>query len=535
MPKEDKNFKEKLQDREWRLNHLYKIKTKRAKLETYTFNKMQADYFPKETNRDMALKARQLGFSTDKLIKQLDFTVTNFNVNTAVVAHKLDKVQTLFEMIRLAYQNMPLDLQPKVSYDNRNELYFPEINSKIYVATDTRSETIHNLHVSEVAFIKGAEQKMVGILESVPKDGIISMESTANGTSGYFYNEWENALSEFQKLFYNWMWDDEYQDETILTIDDLQEKYYPLAVKYGLIQDIATRFGLTPAQFNWYINKAIRQKSKVMQEYPTTALEAFISSGRNVFHLTDIQKHIEMDPIERKWGEGLIWELPLIGFAYVAGIDPSEGGGGDNAVISVWNAYTGEQAAEFATNRVQPKDLGRISMVIGKFYNNAFLVPEINSMGVALVDTIKEKYYNIYMREVFDNRTKETTKKIGWRTTGTSKPMLVADLEESVRDQSMKVRSGELLKELKTFVQTDEADKNGYGAEGSNKDDRVMAAGLARQGIKHLPKMKKPTTEAERKLKEWQDAKALSLSQNENALHRVFNLRNRPKGMMRRN
>jgi hypothetical protein len=41
----------------------------------------------------------------------------------------------------------------------------PDLNSKIYVAMDTRSETVHNLHVSELAFIEHADEKMMGILE----------------------------------------------------------------------------------------------------------------------------------------------------------------------------------------------------------------------------------------------------------------------------------------------------------------------------------------------------------------------------------
>ena len=143
----------KLADKNWRLSHLYKIKTKDQKLVILKPNSAQLDYLNKATGRDIILKARRLGFSTICLIEKLDYTLTHKNTNAAIIAHERDKVTKLFEIVRLAFEQMPAELKPRVSYDNRNELYFPDLNSKITVALDTRSETVHNLHVSEIAFL----------------------------------------------------------------------------------------------------------------------------------------------------------------------------------------------------------------------------------------------------------------------------------------------------------------------------------------------------------------------------------------------
>ena len=498
-----------LKDRIWRLSHLYKIKTKDKKLQIIKPNKAQMEYLANETNRDIILKARQLGFSTLKLIEQLDFTISNRNVNTAIVAHKKEKVQVLFEIIRLAYENLPDLLRPRSSYDNRNELYFPELNSKIYVATDTRGETVHNLHVSELAYVERAEEKMLGILESVPRDGIISFESTANGMSGYFYNTWEDKDSEFVKHFYNWTLDLDYSEPTSKTIEQLMEEYRPLQVRYGLIPNISERLKLTKEQLNWYIAKVRRHRERVMQEYPSTPTEAFVASGRNVFNMADLQKHETKFPIDRKYQDLLIWEQPLQGFMYSIGCDPAEGVGEDNSVISVWNAYTGEQAAEMATNRVAPDDLAGFLLDIGTYYNKALLVIETNNHGITVMDRIKRKYANIYRREVYDKVSNEYTSRLGWVTGLLTKPRLVNDIEEAFRNEDMMIRSEDLLKECKTFVKTDEENKKGYGAEGTNHDDRVIAAGLALQGIKQLPKMKKPKTVAQQKLDEFIEKKRL--------------------------
>lgn len=500
----EEEAKKRLADPLWRINHLYKIKTKDRRLVTFKQNKAQKTYWSRKTLRDIILKARQLGFTTEKLLELLDFAVSNENANCAIIAHQRDKVSILFEIVRLAYQNMPNMLRPTAGFDNRNELYFPELNSKIFVSLDTRGETIHNLHVSELAFVESAEDKMLGILESVPKDAPISFESTANGMSGYFHETYNDKTNEFSKHFYNWTLADEYQEPTIKSIDELKEEYEPLAIRYNLILDIADRFNLTKEQFQWYINKVIRHRHNVVQEYPTTDLEAFIASGRNIFNIMDLQKHQVKNPVTRKWQDLLVWEEPMDGFRYVIGCDPSEGTGNDNSVIEVFNAYTGEQVAEFASNRVQPDILAGYLMEIGKWYNNALIVLEINgSAGGTVLNCLRGKYINMYRRESFDKHTKEYSESLGWKTTGTSKPILVRETEERVRNESILINSEDAIKEMKTFVQTDEVNKQGFGAEGSNKDDRVIAIGLAVQGLKAIPKQAKPKTVAQIRLEEY--------------------------------
>ncbi len=494
---------EKLRDKSWRMNHLYKIKTKNQLLSTYKRNKAQTDYATNKTGRDIILKARQIGFSTEGLIDLFDETITHRNTNSAIIAHERQKVQVLFEIVRRAYDNMPPELRPKVSFDNRNELYFPDLDSKIYVTLDTRGETVHNLHVSELAFVRDADNRMAAILASVPKNGKISFESTANGMQGYYFDEWMNDLSGFTKHFYNWTWLDDYQIETTRSLDELQTEYHLLASKYGTIEDIYSRFELTIPQFNWYIETLKQQKHMMRQEYPTTDIEAFVSSGRNIFHSEDLSAHPASEPIDYKYSDAKIWEHPLVGFKYVMGVDTSEGFGGDRSVICILNAATGEQVAEFASNRVEPSELGGYIIELGKYYNNAYAVVEYNNTGIATIDSIKRIYPNLYRREQYDKVSKSISEAIGWRTTGTTKPLLISNLEEAIRTQSIFVRSKECLKELSTFVRTDEQNKQGYGAEGSNHDDRVIALGLAVQGIKNLPAMRAPKSIAQKQLEQF--------------------------------
>ncbi len=330
-------------------------------------------------------------------------------------------------------------------------------------------------------------------------------------------------------------------------MNELIDEYRYLSTRYGTIKDIYEQFSLTPTQFQWYINKVKRHKELVVQEYPTTSLEAFLATGRNVFHMTDLSKHSTRMPIDRKWGDLLIWEQPLKDFRYVIGVDPAEGRGGDNSVIEVFNAYTGEQAAEFASNYIAPDRLGLLAIDIGKMYNKALINVEANNHGHAVLQVMKTKYFNMYRREVVDRVTNEKHSILGWNSNGTTKPLLVDNLEESVREKSICIYSEECLKEMKIFVQTDISGKHGFGAEGSGKDDRVIACGLAVQAIRDTPRQKKPENLAQTKLREYaerhglpKDFSAIDKMLDEDVIFPpdrpspIITSRNRPNAMMRK-
>ncbi len=497
-----------LADKEWRLNNLYFIQTKDKKVAPIQMKDVQMDFLRRRGNRSYILKSRRIGFSTACLIDMLDDTMHTRNMNSAIIAHEKGKVQKLFEIVKRAFEYYPEEFKPKVSLDNRNELYFPKLGSKIYVTMDARSETVHNLHISELAFIK-EDARIRGSLESVPDSGRITFETTANGMSGYAFDEWMDEETEFEKFFYPWYKDPDAVRPTGRTMEQIMLDYEPLAVKYGLIPDIAKRFNLSCEQMEFYLNRVKRQKDKVQQEYPTTAEEAFISSGTGIFHASDLAKHVAQDPIRRS-GDMLIWEEPLGGFFYVIGGDPAEGTGNDNSALCVLNANTGKQVAEYANNRIKPDEFADLTVRVAKQYNMALVIPEINSP--AYISHLRRKYANLYRREVFDQMTQKKTKALGWRTTAMSKKKLVEELEEAVREEDIQVTSSGLKKEMTTFVRTDEQGKQGYGAEGSNHDDRVIAVGLAVQGMKESPRMKRQQTGdaiAKKKLQEWIDKKGL--------------------------
>ena len=99
---------------------------------------------------------------------------------------------------------------------------------------------------------------------------------------------------------------------------------------------------------------------------------------------------------------------------------------------------------------------------------------------------------------------------------------------------------------MKVFVQTDDVGKKGFGAEGNAKDDRVIATGLCIQGIKEMPRQKKPENIAETRMREWAQKNGLPMNFNKDEPERtpfpadepprpssVINHRSRPNVGMR--
>lgn len=193
-------------------------------------------------------------------------------------------------------------------------------------------------------------------------------------------------------------------------------------------------------------------------------------------------------PLEEK--EGLkIYKRFVQGHRYQMGIDCAEGTElseeslrktqKDSAVIKIWDMSADEEVASWSA-RVAPRITAEKACIFASWYGNPLIIPEMNSMGIALLDKLDELgYSNIYRRKEFDRVMKKQMKKIGWRTTAATKQLLISHFEELCRKRAPKLYSESTLEQLKTFVYTDVAGKKGAGALQGFHDDEVMALLLA--------------------------------------------------------
>lgn len=91
----------------FRLNCFYYIKDKNGKKVKFRPNPEQRRYYLNGHNRDVILKARQLGFTTFKMISSLDECLFHKDFGAGVICHSLDDARDIFRnKIKYAYQHL---------------------------------------------------------------------------------------------------------------------------------------------------------------------------------------------------------------------------------------------------------------------------------------------------------------------------------------------------------------------------------------------------------------------------------------------
>lgn len=191
----DQELEEKLKDRLWRLEHLYYIKNKEGRQVRFSPNWAQREILDGLHTVNVILKARQLGITTLFAILFLDHCIFNSNINAAIVADRQTNSKEIFlDKVKYAYDNLDplIKIISPARRDNANELRF-ENGSAYRVGTSLRSGTMQLLHISEFGkicreFPNKANEIVEGALNTVQAGQFITIESTAEGRSGHFYN-----------------------------------------------------------------------------------------------------------------------------------------------------------------------------------------------------------------------------------------------------------------------------------------------------------------------------------------------------------
>lgn len=470
------------------LNEFY-IKDKRGNRVKFKPNRVQIDYMKKRTGRDFVLKARQMGFTTFEQLRKLKKILLNENITVATISYDRDKLDDIFRIAKFAWENLPEDFKALygVRFDNVRELYLGNTASRYFVDLNMRSGTVHDLHISEFAMISDIEDLFASSLETVPKYGSITLETTANGLNKA-HDVWQDAVegrNEFTPHFYNWTWDEDYW-ETPPQNDSWREDYKVLAKKYNLISDIQEKYGLSDEQFYWYYLKARRLKELVKQEYPTIAEEAFLSSSISVFDLYKVAQLKALEPIRTFRGVN-IYREPKAGNKYVIGCDTAEGVGNDRTGIEVFDLTDMkniEEVASFRDVTIRPDQIADLLIELGNMYNEAFIIPERNGSGLTTVLKLQEKgYRKLFVNRNIDKKTQKQKNEYGWRTTGSNRDLMIDDFIEVFENGNLIINSNNIMQEMKTFVRKNNGRREhdeGY------HDDSLFASFLAIQGIKYF-------------------------------------------------
>lgn len=480
----------------WRLNNLYFIRNKEGEVVRFKLNPEQEYYISNRHHRNANLKARQLGFTTLAVIDALDDCLFNNHFEAGIIAHSLDDAQKIFGKAKLAFERLPEWLKKlrKPNTDKAGEYVFPN-GSKFSVDTSFRGGTLSRLHVSELAKIskkypEKAKEIITGAFEAVPKNGYIDIESTAEGVSGEFYDICQTAMGkqgrdltslEFKFFFFPWYKTPEYKIEADIEFSPGLKEYFSYLEKEQSIF-------LSKEQKNWYALKKESLGDEMAQEYPSYPEEAFLASGRPVFNQQKISGDIKSVKNIHFETEGFlvgeknqilrVFNRPDKEEAYAIGADVAEGLEiGDSSTITVLNKSF-DQVAVYK-GKIDPDEFGRFLVQVSKFYNNAILAPEVNNAGIAVIESIKrEKYFNMYRREVREELGKDIQDKIGWHTNIKTKKLMLDELKAAYRDGSLNIKDEATLREMLTIS---------YEEDGNiimNGKDLTVSLAIAIQAIK---------------------------------------------------
>ena len=337
-PKTAEELKECLSDPWWRLTsgHLYKIMIKGDDGEDslvvpFIPNESQIELFKNLHTRNLILKARQLGFTTAIDIYFLDCVLFRENVRAAIVAQSEDVAQTIFrDKVKFAYDNLPenLRLAMPLARDSQSELLFAHNNSSIRVATSARSGTLQYLHVSEFGkicakFPERAQEVVTGSIPAVPTNGMVFIESTAEGQEGEFYNMSKRAedlkiankklgQKDYKFHFYAWWQEPKYSmnpDEVIVTEKD--NLYFDDV-------EVKMECSISKNQRAWWCSTRDSdfsgEEEKMWQEYPSTPKEAFQKSKEGCYYtvqMTALRKQgkITSVPYRQGYPVNTFWDI----------------------------------------------------------------------------------------------------------------------------------------------------------------------------------------------------------------------------------
>lgn len=231
----------------------------------------------------------------------LDCCLFRANVRAGIIAQDLGAVETIFrDKIKHAYDNLPeqLRLAMPLEVETKRELVFAHNNSGVRVGTSMRSGTLQYLHISEMGKIakkwpEKAREIVTGSIPAVPSDGMVFIESTAEGAEGEFYimamrakaladRGKQLALKEFRFLFFPWWGEMTYRaDPDLVTISSDEDEYFDkIEAAMGCTIDVEQRA--------WWIgtrdNEFGGADEKMWQEYPSTPEEAFAKSLEGCYY-----------------------------------------------------------------------------------------------------------------------------------------------------------------------------------------------------------------------------------------------------------
>lgn len=203
----------------------------------------------------------------------------------------------------------------------------------------------------------------------------------------------------------------------------------------------------------------------------------FLGSANTLIHPAVLSRLIYVKPLEVSH-EVKIYKHPVKDHVYCMTVDVSEGLGLDSSSFVVIDCSTVpyEVVATYANPNISQLMFPSLLANVGKFYNNAAILVEIN-IGSQVVNILHHdlEYDNIVMTKMSGRKgtiigTAGNQNRLGIKTTKITKRIGCANLKTLIETDKLNLNDYGIVNELSTYV----VDGTSYNAEEGHHDDLVM-------------------------------------------------------------
>ncbi len=286
----------------------------------------------------------------------------------------------------------------------------------------------------------------------------------------------------------------------------------------------------TPGQIAWMRvtlhDKCSDDENRFLEEYPITEVDAFRVSGSQFFSNKSIGSMVvaakkskpdyyrmtygrdfdqtEVREAKKEYADLRVWQPPVKDASakgnafYVIGADPAYGSSewADRFAAQVYRVYADgmDLVAEYCTENCTTAHFAWAIVYLAGWYDNTWINLELNGPGQVVLQELEalrqmpgtalpdqRKSYAELMRHVFQyrylkfNGSSAVKSCRHWTSTPESKWRMLSTLRDSMVRGLIDIHSAETLTEMMGVVLEDGV----VGASGRDKDDRVIATGLA--------------------------------------------------------
>jgi Terminase large subunit, T4likevirus-type, N-terminal len=479
------------------LDHVQCVDAKTGERFSFTLNDPEAGWFWQRDVLDewmkhplsLVLKARQIGITWLAAGYALWKLLTSPGTRALVVSINEDEAIKVVNRIYDMFMSLPEHLRfgadvTKPSRDARPstliELTFPDgrISSVVGLPSTRRAghgETATIVLLDEYARHEYARESWKATFPTADNGGQILIVSTANGVS----NEQTGEGNFFHHLYVN---AEEYGIETQFLAWDLHPD----------------------RDENWYLRNArALPPADRAEQFPRTPEDAFINTGECWFDLEALAWYADNDPLlEDKrmrfhadetggrakihWSEKgwiRVYAKPDPEHSYAIGADVATGRGFDYSAAYVIDLTSMAIVAELHA-KPDADEYAEQLHFLGRWYGTARIAVETQGgYGESVIASLRDgrkgrpSYPTLYRHTIASRPDAQQMKNYGFPTNTKTRPLLINQIEQAIRERTIPALPRSLIMECRTFVRQ-KTNPSPRALDGSN-DDRVMAFGIA--------------------------------------------------------